>query len=355
MSPLHPPIFFNACEVKRVKEHKHLGLILAPWLNFVSHINEKTGTVRKGIGLIKHLRSYLPTSALEKIYKMHIRPHLDYCDFIFHTPAISNVPNSNVNLSYQMNAFEILQYETALAITGSWRGTNRYKIYEELGWESLHERRTFRRLTQFYKIMNRLTPQYLVDPVPLPRRHLFGVRSTNVLNSVPCRSERFRKSFYPDAVTCWNNLDPIIRNSESLSIFKSEIIRIIRPKKKEIFNIHDPVGIKYIYQLRVGLSILKAHKRAHKFSDTLDDTCDCHTGSETTAHFLLKCPQFATHRDTLFSSVHPIISNICTIGFLETSDMVNILLYGNQRLSLVDNKTIILATIKFIIGSGRFS
>ena len=125
---------------------------------------------------------------------MHIRTHLDYCDFIFHTPAISNVSNSNVNLSYQMNALESLQYQAALAITGSWRGTNRYKIYEELGWESLHERRTFRRLTQFYKIMNGLTPQYLVDPVPLPRRHLFGVRSTNVLNSFPCRSEKFRKS-----------------------------------------------------------------------------------------------------------------------------------------------------------------
>ena len=38
----------------------------------------------------------------------------------------------------------------ALAVTGAWRGTNRQRLYEELGWENLYERRWYRRLCHFY-------------------------------------------------------------------------------------------------------------------------------------------------------------------------------------------------------------
>ena len=94
---------------------------------------------------------------------MHVRPHLDYCDFIFHIPALPNRNSNDINLNHQMNTLESIQYQAALGVTGAWKGTNRDKIYEELGWESLHNRRYFRRITQFYKIMNGLSPQYLRD------------------------------------------------------------------------------------------------------------------------------------------------------------------------------------------------
>ena len=58
--PYHPPLFFSGIEVKRVIEHKHLGLTLDSKLNFVAHINEKSSKARQGIGLIRHLRPYLP-------------------------------------------------------------------------------------------------------------------------------------------------------------------------------------------------------------------------------------------------------------------------------------------------------
>ena len=58
---VHPPLFFNGVEVKRVTEHKHLGLILDPLLNFAAHIKEKSAKARKGIGLIKHLK-IIPTN-----------------------------------------------------------------------------------------------------------------------------------------------------------------------------------------------------------------------------------------------------------------------------------------------------
>ena len=260
-SPDHPPLFFNGIEVKRVPSHKHLGLIFDPKLNFSTHINEISATARKGAGLIKHLRPYLPVKSLDQIYKMHVRSHLDYCDFIFHLPALKSNPSQDVNLNYLMDSLESLQYQAALAVTGAWKGTSRDKIYEQLGWESLHNRREFRRLTQFYKIMNNLTPAYLKEPVPNPQTHLFGPRSTNVLPQIPCRNDRYKNSFYPDAIEKWNNIGVEFRSIDKLSNFKSSILQVIRPPKKEIFNIHNPDGINRIFQLRVGLSPLKSHKK----------------------------------------------------------------------------------------------
>ena len=65
-----------------------------------------------------------------------------------------------------MNTLERIQYHTALAITGTSKVTNLNKVYDELGWESLTDRRWSRRLFHFYKIQNNFTPPYLKTPVP---------------------------------------------------------------------------------------------------------------------------------------------------------------------------------------------
>ena len=223
--------------------------------------------------MIKNLAPYLPLKSRDQIYKMHVRPHLDYCDIIYHIPAITNEFDSSLTLNYEMNALERTQYKAALAISGDWKGTNRNKIYEELGWETLDQRRMYRRLTHFYKIMNNKTPVYLKTPIPPQQGHLFGHRHTNVLQNITCRTDRYQNSFFPDSVKSWNDIGPELRGAESLSIFKKSILKIIRPMKKSLFNIHNPLGTKWIFQLRVGLSPLKSHKKLHNFQDTPDDTC----------------------------------------------------------------------------------
>ena len=143
-----------------------------------------------------------------------------------------------LTLNYQMNALERTQYQAALAVSGTWKGTKRNKFYEELGWETLDQRRFFRRLTQFYKIMNNLTPEYLRVPTLPLLNHLAGNRSSNVLRPIFCRTDRHQNSFFPDSVKSWNNIGPELRDAKSLSVFKKNILKIIRPVKRSIFNIH---------------------------------------------------------------------------------------------------------------------
>ena len=61
---------------------------------------------------------------------------------------------------------ERVQYNIALAITGVIRAISQQKIYNELGLESLHFRRWFRRLCAFYKIKITQLPSYLYELIP---------------------------------------------------------------------------------------------------------------------------------------------------------------------------------------------
>ena len=83
----HPVVLFNDIPVKQVNEHKHLGIVLDSKLSFSAHIKSAISKTRKGIGLLKYLSKYLPRHTLNELYKLYVRPHLDYGDVIYHIPA----------------------------------------------------------------------------------------------------------------------------------------------------------------------------------------------------------------------------------------------------------------------------
>ena len=110
---------------------------------------------------------------------MHIRPHLDYGDVIYHGQLQENT-----------DLIESMQYHAALIVTNCWKSTSREKIYAELGWESLNDRRYYRRLVMYYKIKHNLTPEYLKPYID--KCH-------------PGRTARFNQSFFLYCSIHWNN------------------------------------------------------------------------------------------------------------------------------------------------------
>ena len=350
----HPPLFFNNRPVVPVNDHKHLGIILDCKLFFTKHICEKVAKSRKGIGIIRHLSPHLPLATLDQLYKMFVRPHLDYCDIIYHIPIITNLFDSTTTLSYSMQSIESTQYQAALAITGAWRGSNTSKLYEELGWESLTDRRWYRRLLQLYKIIHDFSPSYLKEFIPPQRRTLYG-RHRSLLHEIRCRTSTFMNSFFPDTIRSWNQIGNEFTSIMPISQFKNSLISLIRPNKKSIFRIHNYAGISKIFQLRLGLSDLKSHKRCHNFADTQSDVCACNVEAETSIHFFCRCSLFATQRISLVDSVSVVLAeNNLPINTLHKKDLVKIYLYGSSNFVDNDNRVIILAAIKFIVDSKRF-
>ena len=232
---LHPPIYFNNSPVASQPFTKHLGMILDSKLNFNHHLGEKICKANKGIGLIKRLRHNLSRKHLVTIYKSYIRPHLDYGDIIYDKPHIENF----------VNKMESVQYNAALAITGAIRGTSRERIYRELGFESLAERRWFRRMISFWKIVKGFSPIYLTNYLP-SIQHSRNTTRQNRFTAFPSKTDYFANSFFPYSVKQWNIIDPTIRNINTISMFKKALLKYIRPSPPQVYNVTDYVGLKLL-------------------------------------------------------------------------------------------------------------
>ena len=129
-----------------------------------------------------------------------------------------------------------------------------------------------------------------------------------------------------------------MHNSTSINIFKKSLLQFIRPSPNSLFNCHSPKSIRYEIKLRLGLSHLRKHKFKHSFQDTLNPFCDCGCEVETTAHFLLHCPQFSTQRSTLFNQIKSIDSSILNQN---NSNFTKTLVFGESLNSATTNTLII--------------
>ena len=310
-------ILFNNIPVKKVVEHKHLGIILDSKLSFSAHIKSAISKTWKGIGLLKYLSNYLPRHTLNELYKLYVRPHLDYGDVIYHIPAKVCDSSQNIVLPNLMDKLESVQYSTGLAVTGTWRGTSREKLYTDLGWESLSSRRWSRRLTLFYKFLNNLSPEYTVDAIPPLHQSQYCLRNQYVIGQLKARTENFKSSFYPNCSSEWNKLQPGLRHAPSVAVFKKKLLSIIRPPPaKSVFGFHDPKGLSYLTQLRFGLSKLNFHKFKHNFRDTINPMCPTSDGIEDTEQYLLLCPSFDVQRQDLLARVAELLRS-----FVQMTDL----------------------------------
>ena len=196
-------------------------------MSFKKHFDEKIIKAKKSIGIIKHLSRYLPHKALDQMYKALVRSHLDYCDIIFHIPPTINQPPQMPTFDSLMEKLERIQYQAALAVTGAWQGSNCSKLYEELGWETLSDRRMVRRILNIHKIINNKTPSYLKHKLPPNHRPFLS----NIFRAVKCRTDRYMNSFFPHAIDSWNI---VITDFEDLPLFdslKKHLLSFFRSKK----------------------------------------------------------------------------------------------------------------------------
>ena len=145
-------------------------------------------------------------AALITLYKSFIRPYLDYGDIMY---------EQAFNSSFH-EKLESIQYNGSSAITGAIRSASREKLYNELGFESLHARRWYRKLCYFYKFCIFKQPEYLFN--------LISVRTPNYItrnvDDVPyfnIRHNFFKNSFFPSAVIERSKLDSRLRKVKSFT------------------------------------------------------------------------------------------------------------------------------------------
>ena len=187
--------------------------------------------------------------------------------------------------------------------------------------------------------MTEKAPNYLID---LITKCDTTIRTRS--NSIPtfhCRTDCFKYSFFPSTLNYWFSLYINIRNSDSISLFKSRLLSFIRPVQNKIYNIFDPEGLKFLTRLRLGISHLNAHRFRHNFQDCLNPLCSCSLEIEDSTHYLLHFRHFSTQRANLMNSVKSVFQNF---EFLSENSKKDLLLFGDSRFN--ENKNKLEATLR---------
>ena len=113
-----------------------------------------------------------------------------------------------------------------------------------------------------------------------------------------------------------------------------------------MYNIFDPIGLKFLTRLRLGFSHLDEHRFRHNFQECINPLCSCSLETENTSHYPLQCHHFSQNLINLMNSVNFGFENF---DILFDNIKTDVLLYGDPRLDGESNKIILEATISYIL------
>ena len=204
-----------------------------------------------------------------------------------------------------------------------------------------------------YKILNGLAPKCLFEILPVSKNQHYSTRnhSNLELSQFFSRTKSFSNSFFPYCIKEWNKLDTKTKNVPSLSTFNKALLVFCKTEENSLFNVHNPIDVKYFNKLRLNFSHLNEHKFHYNFRDTVNPLCCCNTETETTSRYLLRCHLFSEQSTKL-------LENLKNLGNALLShrddELLQVLLYGSHKLSSSVNNKVLSLTIEFLKSTRRF-
>ena len=311
---------FNNVRLTNVENHKHLGLILSRRLNWSSHVHSLLESVSKLSDVLKLLKYKLDRKSLETIYFTFIRSKLEYGCQVWDNCSKED-----------SDALEIFQNSMARIVTGARKGTSTKALYDELGWESLKQRREKVKFKSFKNIVDKKAPDYLIELLPNTVGQRRALRNPDNFETFSCRTETFRTSFMPASVKLWNDK-------------RDELGRQITYKScaNPLFYHGKRSSSVKLAQLRMECSKLNAHLVKLHVSDS--PACSCGFNNEDTNHYLLQCPMYVNERTIMLQEINH-------IGILDIT--TEVLTKGLETLDFDTNALLFDIVFAYIESTGR--
>ena len=327
--PIHPPISMQGQLIREVESHKHLGIFFSYDLRWNTHIDYILSKAYPRINVMRKVKFVLDRKSLETIYLTFIRPVLEYGDVLFDSCT-----------RHEKDELEKVQQEAARIVTGATKLVSIQKLMDEVGWETLENRRRNHKLTTFYKMKHNLTPDFLSSLVPstVDSTTTYHLRNADNLRVPRARTAIHDNSFLPSVVREYNSLPAQTRNAQSISSFKRCL------SSDNTVPSYFYTGIRRLQVLHTRLRTNCSSLSHDLYRKNIVQSPDCACGQpETTHHFFLVCNLYNQHRIVMIET----ISEICTVS-------LNTLLYGDATLTHEQNVRVFAAVHAFIDLSKRF-
>ena len=173
-----------------------MGIELTSDLTWIIHISNITGKANKILNLLRRHLYNCSTEVKSRAFTSLVRPHLEYASSVW-----------DPYLKQDINQLEKVQQKGARFVCGKYQYTESVtSMLTELDWQPLQQRRKNRRLTNFYKAINQLTPVIIPDYIQTPIR--FTRTHDQALIQLPANYEQYKNSFIPRTIRDWNSLPP---------------------------------------------------------------------------------------------------------------------------------------------------
>ena len=359
---IYPNLYLHGQQLTRVTTHKHLGITFSHDMKWGDHIDSVIQKAFSRLNGITRLKQVLSRKVKETLYKSLVLPIVEYESVLF--------DNCSAALKLRL---ERLHRNAAVIITSAFKNTSFVKLLDELGWNSLEDRRKLARLTLFKKMTisshahkeNRpndtLVPQYLHSLVPhsVGDRAGYVLRNAGKLDTVKTRLVVSYNSFILKTTREWNSLmsaDNIhntnIQKAMTIESFKACYKREFFRTPNPLYKIENEYGNIHQTRLRLGLSHLRAHLFHYNLID--DPTCQfCNIESETISHYILRCPTYNRVRVRFLIGPTGLLDHTY-ITSLNDDKVVQLFLHGDPELNFEVNSSIISMAQAFIVDSKRF-
>ena len=180
----------------RLNSYRYLGIDVDKTLSWQTQVGRKF-KISAGLEPLKWVRNLVPRQTLLRIYEALILPYLDYCGEVWECLG-----------KCLSDGLQKLQNRAGRIITYSCYEHRSSDILNDLGWETLDQRRTKQLAVCVYKTINNLFPTGLKSWFePTSQIHLCNLRdsSNNIFIQRP-QTDAPKKSFSYRVAVLWNSL-----------------------------------------------------------------------------------------------------------------------------------------------------
>ena len=177
-------------------------------LKWDTHINDTCAKANRTLGFLRRNINIGSVSIKQQAYFTLVRPLVEYASTVWDPHTQRNIQK-----------LEMIQRRAARYVTN--RHRNRSSVSDMLhglNWRSLQDRRKDARLCMLYKVDRRLVAIKKDRMLISPKR-----KTRNRFQTIDCKTDRRKMSFFPRTVRDWNALPPDIQELDSLCAFKARV------------------------------------------------------------------------------------------------------------------------------------
>ena len=208
-------------DISPVQSAKDLGVILDSNLTFDDHIKTTVSECIARLAQISRVKHCLDRTSLLTVINALVFSKLYYCSNVW-----ANTTEKNIR------KLQAVQNFACRIVSGARKYDHVTPHSKSLSWLPVKDQLYYRQATMAFKYISGHAPKYLTSQFSTREQVTKRTtRSGQKLNIPLFKTASGQRTFYYRTIGLWNNLDPFLKSSRSVQVFK----RILKNKLLDNF------------------------------------------------------------------------------------------------------------------------